>query len=295
MLRPERRGWDLVTDSPKEAMRRTAAIIALAAGTTLVALGFASAASAAPTETVTPLVDHVANIFGTPSCPNPGQGWQVVWTISNADELAATVTATTPPSSAVGQTIPGGGSITTAPTPVAQETPSLGMQAELVWGDDTGSAISPIASLPPQCVTPTPTATTPTPTPTATTPAPPVTTTPTPEPPKTTSVPVPTASQAGPFFPNCAAVVRAGKAPLLRGQPGYRRALDSDNDGIACEQATPAPAPTRTAVIVPVGSVAGGELPNTGPGPLLPLLAAGGGLLAFGAGLLVVGRRRRTT
>lgn len=279
-------------------MRRSAAIIALAAGTTLVTLGFANVASAAPTGPATTLTDHVANIFGTPSCPNPGQGWQVVWTISNADELAATVTATTPPSDAVGQTIPGGGSITTAPTPVAQETPSLEMQAELVWGDDTGTAISPIASLPLLCVAPTPTATTtsptPTPTPTATTPAPPVTTAPAPEPPKTTPAPVPTASQTGPFFPNCAAVVRAGKAPLLRGQPGYRRALDGDNDGIACEQATPAPVPTGTAVIVPVGSVAGGELPNTGSGPLLPLLAAGGGLLALGAGLLFVGRRRRT-
>ena len=34
---------------------------------------------------------------------------------------------------------------------------------------------------------------------------------------------------------NCAAVRAAGKAPLYRGQPGYRPGLDRDADGIACE------------------------------------------------------------
>jgi micrococcal nuclease len=37
------------------------------------------------------------------------------------------------------------------------------------------------------------------------------------------------------YYANCAAVRTAGKAPLLRGQPGYRDALDGDHDGIACE------------------------------------------------------------
>lgn len=36
-------------------------------------------------------------------------------------------------------------------------------------------------------------------------------------------------------YPNCAAVRAAGKAPLLRGQPGYSPKLDRDNDGVACE------------------------------------------------------------
>ncbi|MFN0046964.1 MAG: excalibur calcium-binding domain-containing protein [Sphingorhabdus sp.] len=27
----------------------------------------------------------------------------------------------------------------------------------------------------------------------------------------------------------------AGKAPLLRGQPGYAQHLDRDDDGVACE------------------------------------------------------------
>jgi endonuclease YncB( thermonuclease family) len=37
------------------------------------------------------------------------------------------------------------------------------------------------------------------------------------------------------WYPSCVAVRMAGKAPLYRNQPGYRSALDSDRDGIACE------------------------------------------------------------
>lgn len=37
------------------------------------------------------------------------------------------------------------------------------------------------------------------------------------------------------YFKNCDEVREAGKAPLLRGQPGYRSGLDGDNDGKACE------------------------------------------------------------
>jgi hypothetical protein len=40
---------------------------------------------------------------------------------------------------------------------------------------------------------------------------------------------------AEPFYANCTAVRAAGKAPLHRGDPGYRAALDRDGDGIACE------------------------------------------------------------
>lgn len=46
--------------------------------------------------------------------------------------------------------------------------------------------------------------------------------------------PVPPGS-AAPYYRNCSAVRAAGKAPLLRGQPGYRSALDRDGDGVACE------------------------------------------------------------
>lgn len=37
------------------------------------------------------------------------------------------------------------------------------------------------------------------------------------------------------YYANCTAARAAGAAPILRGQPGYRSALDRDNDGIACE------------------------------------------------------------
>lgn len=36
-------------------------------------------------------------------------------------------------------------------------------------------------------------------------------------------------------YANCDAVRAAGKAPLHRGDPGYRSGLDRDSDGLACE------------------------------------------------------------
>ena len=39
----------------------------------------------------------------------------------------------------------------------------------------------------------------------------------------------------GEYFQNCDAARAAGKAPIYRGQPGYRPGLDRDNDGVACE------------------------------------------------------------
>ncbi|TDE85068.1 MBL fold metallo-hydrolase [Deinococcus sp. S9] len=54
--------------------------------------------------------------------------------------------------------------------------------------------------------------------------------------PKPAMVPSPAApAPANIAYPNCAAVRAAGKAPLLRGQPGYRSGLDRDGDGRACE------------------------------------------------------------
>ncbi len=41
---------------------------------------------------------------------------------------------------------------------------------------------------------------------------------------------------AGPVhFSNCTEARAAGAAPLRRGEPGYRPAMDRDNDGVACE------------------------------------------------------------
>lgn len=39
----------------------------------------------------------------------------------------------------------------------------------------------------------------------------------------------------GGVFPNCAAARAAGAAPVRRGDPGYGRHLDRDNDGVGCE------------------------------------------------------------
>lgn len=38
-----------------------------------------------------------------------------------------------------------------------------------------------------------------------------------------------------PYYKNCSEARAAGAAPIREGEPGYRRALDRDGDGIACE------------------------------------------------------------
>lgn len=40
------------------------------------------------------------------------------------------------------------------------------------------------------------------------------------------------------YYENCDAARAAGAAPIYRGEPGYAKHLDRDNDGIACEVAT---------------------------------------------------------
>lgn len=37
------------------------------------------------------------------------------------------------------------------------------------------------------------------------------------------------------YYKNCSAARKAGAAPLYEGDPGYRKKLDRDGDGIACE------------------------------------------------------------
>jgi hypothetical protein len=37
------------------------------------------------------------------------------------------------------------------------------------------------------------------------------------------------------YYANCTEAKQAGAAPLHRGEPGYRKALDRDGDGVACE------------------------------------------------------------
>lgn len=37
------------------------------------------------------------------------------------------------------------------------------------------------------------------------------------------------------YYPNCSWARASGAAPISRGEPGYRSALDADDDGVACE------------------------------------------------------------
>jgi cytoskeletal protein RodZ len=53
-------------------------------------------------------------------------------------------------------------------------------------------------------------------------------------PPTTTATATPTTGVTV-FYANCTEAKAAGAAPLRRGDPGYRPALDRDGDGIACE------------------------------------------------------------
>lgn len=48
------------------------------------------------------------------------------------------------------------------------------------------------------------------------------------------SAPDPAAVERSVYYSGCNEV-RAGKAPLYAGQPGYRSGMDGDDDGIACE------------------------------------------------------------
>lgn len=49
------------------------------------------------------------------------------------------------------------------------------------------------------------------------------------------AAPAPSSGGGSAYYANCTAARNAGAAPLYRGDPGYRSALDRDDDGIACE------------------------------------------------------------
>lgn len=54
--------------------------------------------------------------------------------------------------------------------------------------------------------------------------------------PPTTLPPIqPLVADTNVYYANCDAARAAGAAPLHRGDPGYRSALDGDDDGVACE------------------------------------------------------------
>jgi hypothetical protein len=56
-----------------------------------------------------------------------------------------------------------------------------------------------------------------------------------PAPPVATTAPATSSIPDATYYSSCSAVRAAGKAPLHRGDPGYRAGLDRDNDGVACE------------------------------------------------------------
>lgn len=118
----------------------------------------------------------------------------------------------------------------------------------------------------------------------------------------------PRAARDDVYYANCDEAEKAGAAPIRRGQPGYRPALDRDGDGTACDQdsggtptsskpAAPAPpventVPVEQSPAEPVSEQT--VLADTGVGgSALPYVAIGGVLLlAGGVSLFVIARRR---
>jgi hypothetical protein len=84
-----------------------------------------------------------------------------------------------------------------------------------------------------------------------------------------------------PYYENCDDARAQGAAPVYEGEPGYRPELDSDHDGIGCEDDG----------VTTVSD--NGQLAYTGV-ELEPLLRGGAILLSSGTLLLLFGARRRT-
>jgi hypothetical protein len=103
-------------------------------------------------------------------------------------------------------------------------------------GPTTTSVATTVSTLPPTTTTLPPTTTTVPPTTTTVRPRPTTTTAPAP-PPTEAPAPPPTAppTTEAPYYRSCDEAVRAGVAPIPQGAPGYRRSLDRDRDGLACE------------------------------------------------------------
>ena len=89
-------------------------------------------------------------------------------------------------------------------------------------------------------------------------------------------------------YENCDDARAQGAAPVLAGQPGYRAGLDSDDDGVGCEDAEGS---IQTVTHSTPQVVTAGQLAYTGF-ELTPLLATGGALVALGGSVLLAARRR---
>ncbi|TFV53846.1 excalibur calcium-binding domain-containing protein [Blastococcus sp. TF02A-35] len=92
----------------------------------------------------------------------------------------------------------------------------------------------------------------------------------------------PVAQPAAVSYANCDDARARGAAPVHAGQPGYGAHLDSDNDGVGCEQ---------EAALVSHTPTAAPQLAYTGfdPGPAI---AGGAALLSLGTLTLLAARRR---
>ena len=89
------------------------------------------------------------------------------------------------------------------------------------------------------------------------------------------------------YYANCDDARARGAAPVLAGQPGYRAGLDSDDDGVGCEDAEG----TIQAVTLQTPVATAGKLAYTGF-ELTSALATGAALLALGGTVLLAARRR---
>jgi hypothetical protein len=89
----------------------------------------------------------------------------------------------------------------------------------------------------------------------------------------------------GTYYANCDDARAKGAAPVYAGQPGYRAGLDSDNDGIGCEDDGPAVTPATAQTYQT------GELAYTGI-ELEPMLRGVAILISSGTLLLLAGVRR---
>lgn len=78
----------------------------------------------------------------------------------------------------------------------------------------------------------------------------------------TTAIGTPTAAVS---YPDCAAAVAAGAAPIPRGRPGYRTGLDRDLDGVACDED-----PAGTSAAPPPTTVPPITVPTSGPATTTP-------------------------
>jgi LPXTG-motif cell wall-anchored protein len=99
-------------------------------------------------------------------------------------------------------------------------------------------------------------------------------------------------------FANCTEAYAHGYANIQKGSAQYAVKLDSDRDGVACEnppagfKAAPAPARTKeSSTGTKAQSVGNPHLPQTGPGEVT---AVGAVLVLLGVVATMAFRRRRT-